>query len=126
MSIEPDSEGNLGLSMKVATDAVDAEARFLVVIHMGELGCHCVMGMDLDEAGLIGGAMITIARVNRDSGADLIRDVEVPLGVIGEMKQAFEGFIRRMPGGKDFVEHVCHERRWDAGDVRGDLWGEGG
>lgn len=48
MSIEPDSEGNLGLSMKVATDAVDAEARFLVVIHMGELGCHRVMGMDLD------------------------------------------------------------------------------
>jgi hypothetical protein len=50
MAIEAHSECDLGALMDVATDPVDAEASFVLIIHLGELSGHGMMRMNFYEA----------------------------------------------------------------------------
>lgn len=126
MTIEANSEGDLGLSMEVATDTINAEPGFIVIIHLGEPCGHRVVGVDLDEARLIRGAMITIAWVDGHGGTDLFGDVETPLGVIGEVKEALQGTIRCGPGHVSLFEHGRDQGGRNVRDLGRDLGGEVG
>ena len=121
MAIQAHSERDLGLSMEIATDAVDPEPCFILIVHLGEPCGHVMVRMDFDQTGLVRGTVVEIAWLDGHSGTELVGDGEVPFRVIGEVEEALKGTVRAVPVRSGISQHVGQQGGGNAGHEGRDL-----